>query len=117
VTLSEFEQQVFAAATVSPICGIPIVRRLTATSISLRIDVIIGGFIDAFYNEHTGMTAYALIRQSRRAFGADNTGSWHVHPFANPDQHDPLPGAMSFAEFIAEIERQQPKLGKPELNR
>lgn len=117
MTLSEFEQQVFATATASPICGIPIVRRLTATSISLRIDVIMGGFIDAFYNEHTGTTAYALIRQSRRAFGADNTGGWHVHPFADPDQHDPLPGAMSLAEFLAEIERQQPKPDKPELNR
>jgi hypothetical protein len=117
VTLSEFEQQVFAAATASPICGIPIVRYLTATSISLRINVVEGGFIDAFYNEHTGTTAYALIRQGRRAFGADNTGGWHVHPFSDPDQHSPLTGAMSLFEFVAEIERQQPNPDKPELDR
>lgn len=111
MTLSEFEQQIFSAAMASPICGIPTVRRLTATFISPRINVPDGGFVDAFYNEQTGTTAYALIRQNRRAFGADDTGGWHVHPFADPDRHDPLLDAMSFAEFVAEIERQQSGTG------
>ena len=107
MTLAEFERQVFAVAMASSICGIPVVRRLTPTSANLRIDVIAGGFIDAFYNEQTGTVAFALIHQGRRAFGADSTGGWHVHPFANPDQHNPIPDAMSFAEFVAEIERHQ----------
>jgi Ethanolamine utilization protein EutJ (predicted chaperonin) len=107
MTLAEFEQQVFAVAMASPICGILIVRRLTPTSINLRIDVTAGGFIDAFYNEQTGTTAFALIRQGRRAFGADNTGGWHVHPLTEPDRHYPLSDAMSFADFVAEIERHQ----------
>jgi len=64
-----------------------------------------GGFVEAFYNEQTGTLAYALIRQGQRAFGADNTGGWHVHPFDGPERHDPLSAAMSFAEFVAEIER------------
>jgi len=81
--------------------------RTVADSILLRINVTTGGFVDAFYNEQMGTTAFALIRQGRRAFGADNTGGWHVHPFANPDRHDPLPGAMSFIEFVAKIERHQ----------
>lgn len=106
MTLIEFEQQVFAVAMASSICDIPMVRRLTATSINLRLNVTTGGFIDAFYNEHTGTIAFALIRRGRRAFGADNTGGWHVHPFEAPGRHDSLPGAMSFAEFVAEIERQ-----------
>jgi hypothetical protein len=105
VTLVEFEQQVFAVALNSPICGVPLVRRLTPTSINLRLSVIGGGFIDVFYNEQTGTTAYTLVRPSRRAFGADNTGGWHVHPFDDPDRHASLPGPMSFAEFVAEIER------------
>ena len=74
----------------------------------MRVGVTTGGFIDTFYNEHTGTTAFALIRQGSRAFGADNTGGWHIHPFADPSQHVPLPGAMSFAGFVAEIERAQP---------
>ena len=47
MTLAEFEQQVFAVAMASPICGIPAVRRLTPTSINLRVDVTMGGLIDA----------------------------------------------------------------------
>ncbi len=105
MTLVEFEQQIFAVAMVSSICDIPIVCRLTPTSINLRVNVTTGGFIDAFYNEQTGTTAFALIRQDRRVFGADNTGGWHIHPFANPDRHDSLPNAISFAEFVAEVEQ------------
>lgn len=108
MTLAEFEQQVFSVAMASPTCGIPSIRRLTATSISMRVGVITGGFIDTFYNEDTGTTAFALIRQGRRVFGVDNTGSWHLHPFADPSQHVPQPGAMSFADFVAEIERAHP---------
>lgn len=80
MTLTEFERQAFAIALASPICGIPVVRRLTSTSINLRVEVTIGGFIDAFYNEQTATMAYALIQQGKRTFGADNTGGWHVHP-------------------------------------
>ena len=104
MTLIEFESQVFGVAAASAICSIPLVRRLTPTSINIRIDVTLGGVIDVFYNEQTGTTAYALIQEGRRVFGADNTGEWHLHPFDDPDCHDPLRGAMSFAEFLANIE-------------
>lgn len=105
MTLLECEHQVFAVAVASPICGIPLVRRLMPTSINLRVPVTVGGFVDVFYNEQTGTTAYALIQGGQRVFGADNTGGWHVHPFEEPTRHDSLSSAMSFAEFIAEIER------------
>jgi hypothetical protein len=71
VTLNEFEQDVFAVALASRVCGIPIVRRLTASSITLRLDVSTGGFVDAFYNEQTGTLGFALVRDARRVFGAD----------------------------------------------
>lgn len=32
-------------------------------------------------------------------------GGWHVHPFGDPDRHDPLVGAISFSEYVDEIER------------
>jgi hypothetical protein len=69
------------------------------------VDISAGGFVDAFYNERTGTTAFALIREGRRVFGADNTGGWHLHPRADPDRHTPLPGSMSFADFVSEIEQ------------
>ena len=107
MTLVESERLVFAVAMRSPICDIPSVRRLTSTSISLRIGIESGGFIDAFYNERTDTTASALIRQGRRLYGADNTGGWHVHPFEDPALHDPMPDALSFAEFVEQIEQHQ----------
>jgi hypothetical protein len=106
VTLVEFERQVFSVALASPVCGVPYVRRLTATSVALRVDISTGGFVDVFYNEQTGTTAFALIRGGRRVFGADNTGGWHLHPVSNPDTHVPLPGAMSFGAFVAELEHE-----------
>ncbi len=103
--LAEFEKQVYDAATDSSICGVPIIRRLTSTAINIRLSVSTGGFIDAFHNEQTGTTAFTLIYEDRRIFGADNTGNWHIHPFNNPDLHVPIQKAMSFAEFVAEIEK------------
>jgi hypothetical protein len=87
------------------------VRTLTATAITLRINLITPkladpSFIDAFYNEQTGTTAYALISESKRIFGADNTGGWHVHPFTDPTQHVPILQPMTFAEFMAVVEKQ-----------
>jgi len=106
MTLADFEQQVFATALTSPICDIPAVARLTATAIKLRIQTTVGGYIDAFYNEQTGTTAYALIDKEERIFGADNTGGWHYHPFHDPTRHDSLSAAMTFAEFVVQIEKQ-----------
>lgn len=105
MTLAEFAREVGAVATTSAIYHIPSVRRLTPTAINLRVPTTCGGFVDAFYNEQTGTMAFAFIRQGQRVFGADNTGGWHVHPFADPDQHAPLPEPMTFAAFMVEIEQ------------
>lgn len=105
MTLAEFERQIYAVAAASLICGVPLIRRLTATSINLRIDVVSGGFIDAFYNEQTDTTAYTWIQRGRRVFGADNTGGWHLHPFNAPQQHQALSGAITFQDFVAAIEQ------------
>ena len=105
MTLAEIEQQVFSVALASPICSVPAVRRLTATSISLRVGISTGGFVDIFYIEQSGTAAFALIRDGRRVLGADNTGGWHMHHFADPDGHTPLTDATSFQDFVAEIER------------
>jgi hypothetical protein len=51
MTLTEFERQVYAVAATSPICGVPLLRRLTPTSVNLRLDIGTGDFIDVFFNE------------------------------------------------------------------
>ncbi|MBI4745064.1 MAG: hypothetical protein HY786_00600 [Deltaproteobacteria bacterium] len=44
-------------------------------------------FIDVFYNAETCKYSFALIRDNKRIFGADNLRGWHIHPFENPDEH------------------------------
>jgi len=56
-----------------------------------------------FTNEQTGTTAFALIRQGQRVFGADNTGGWHIRPFATPGHYEPLSDPLSFADFVAQL--------------
>lgn len=56
-------------------------------------------FIDVFYNSHTGTTAYSLIKNERRIFGADNTGGWHLHPKDKPDSHRKCK-PISFETFL-----------------
>jgi hypothetical protein len=105
MTLTEFERQVYAVAATAPICGVPLLRRLTPTSVNLRLDIVTGDFIDVFFNEQTDTQAYAVIREGRRIFGADNTGGWHIRPWHRPTSHESLPEPMSFDAFVEAIER------------
>jgi len=61
-------------------------------------------FIDVFYNNQTGTTAYALIENEKRIFGADSTGAWHLHPKEKPDSHKKCK-PVSFAEFLKQALR------------
>ncbi|MBP7960597.1 MAG: hypothetical protein KBG20_03510 [Caldilineaceae bacterium] len=105
MTLAEFQAHIFLVARNSGICTIPIVLRLTTTAIKVRVELVDGDYMDAFFNEVSGRTAFALIDQGERIFGADNAGGWHVHPFASPGDHLPVDAPISFAEFVAVIER------------
>jgi hypothetical protein len=57
----------------SSMCDIPAVRLLTSTSISLRVSIASGGFVDAFYNEQTDTMAFAFIREGQRLSGRNRT--------------------------------------------
>lgn len=48
MTLRDFIHEVFRVSTNSPICHIPIIRRLSATAVNIRIPVLDDHFIDAF---------------------------------------------------------------------
>jgi hypothetical protein len=102
--VNDFVYEIFVTAQASSICGIPIIRRLTQTSVNIRVPIIEGQFVDTFHNELTRRTAFVLIKNNQRIFGADNTGGWHVHPFDDPAQHNPLNAPMTFSEFIQQIE-------------
>ncbi len=104
MTIEEFHREAISAAFDSAICEMPVVRRATPTSLNLRIQLTVGNFIDVFYNQDTGTTAFALIENGKRLLGADNTGLWHVHPFEKPEAHEPSE-PMSARAFVQLVER------------
>jgi hypothetical protein len=104
MTLDEFEDQVtLACANSSIVSGVAIISS-GVTWIRLRAYLIGNIYLDAFYNEVTGKTAYALIEGEMRVFGADNTGGWHWHPYEQPHSHRPVSGIISFQDFLKHVE-------------
>jgi len=89
LTLEEFERQVTSACATSAIVASISTVKSGVTWVNLRAHLTDGSFADAFYNEATGKTAFSLIQGESRIFGADNTGSWHWHPFDAPESHVP----------------------------
>jgi hypothetical protein len=49
-------------------------------------------FLQIYFNELTGTTAFALIEKNRRIWGIDydNMRGWHWHPHENPDSHSEI---------------------------
>ena len=70
--------------------------------VKCRVFLVDSGFIDVYYNSETGRTAFALIKDNKRIFGADNTGEWHIHPFENPKEHRKS-DRVDFKWFLEEI--------------
>ncbi len=106
MTLEAFEAQVTLACAASPVVAGVSTAASGVTWIRLRAHLADGSFADAFYNEATGKTAFALIKTEKRVFGADNTGGWHWHPFESPESHVPAGNAVTFEEFLRRIEEQ-----------
>ena len=107
LTLEAFESQIASVCDKSPlVVSLTIIASgitWTHHRIFLKDDV----FVDAFYNEATGKTSFALIKNSQRIFGADNTGEWHWHPFDSPDSHLSSNKDITIAEFLGEIEKRK----------
>ena len=104
IALEQFEGQVTSlCATSSVVVGISTVA-VGVTWLHLRAYLVDGSFVDTFYNDVSDRTAFALIKNERRIFGADNTGGWHWHPFEDPENHQPADQAVSFRDFLDRVE-------------
>ena len=46
-------------------------------------------FLQVYFNERTGTTAFALIENDQRIWDVDydDLRGWHVHPIGQPNQH------------------------------
>lgn len=79
--------------------------------VRFRIFLVDRSFLDLYYNQENGKTAFAHIHDSIRIFGADNTlGVWHWHPLEDPEKHLFVEEEISFAEFLRQVETHLNKL-------
>jgi len=104
LTTTEFAKEVFTICASCPVIVSTTITGLGVTWIRIRAILVDSSFIEAFFNEATNKTAYALVKGNKRIFGADNTHGWHWHPFAAPDTHIPAPEPISFIQFLQEVE-------------
>ena len=104
MSTEEFERQVISICSASSVVRNMAVINLGLTWFNVRAYLIDESFIDIFYNQTTGKTAFAHIRDERRIFGADNKQGWHWHPYDDPDEHLPAVNEIRFEEFLQQVE-------------
>jgi hypothetical protein len=67
----------------------------TDVTLSLRLQIRAGLFVQVFVGEITGALNFALVDGDTRIFGLDfHRGRWHVHPFGEVTAHSPYDGAL-----------------------
>lgn len=100
LTAAEFARRALVCAKRYPAIKMVAVDIQDNIITKIRFTVSTANFIDLFYNSDTQTTAYTLIQNKKRVFGADNTGGWHLHPKTNPDSHRPLKTPILLADFL-----------------
>lgn len=100
----EFERQARELCANSSIVMRVIVLTESIDHTQLRIFLTDLSFVDAYYHQISGKTAYTQIRDDRRVFGADNKKSWHWHPYEDPQRHEFTNVEITFAEFLKHVE-------------
>lgn len=80
----------------------------TDITLSLRLNIRPGLFVQVFHGARSGSLFFALIESGQRIFGIDlEDGRWHLHPFAFPERHEPLNtdlGPKPLLAFLARVE-------------
>jgi hypothetical protein len=105
MTVDEFESHVVEICSASSVVGNIVNQNAGLDWFLVRAYLVDESFIDIFYNQKTGKTAFAQVREGCRIFGADNRKGWHWHPYEDPSQHVASPGAISFEEFLGRVEQ------------
>lgn len=80
----------------------------TDISLSLRLHIRQGLFVQLFLGTRSDSLYFALIENERRIFGIDREqNQWHMHPFEEPDTHLPLTQGLEpkpLLTFLARVE-------------
>ena len=61
-------------------------------------------YLQVYFNELTGTTAFALIEKGKRIWGIDfdNMRGWHLHPFRESESHRSI-SEKSVQEIVREL--------------
>ena len=100
MNVEEFETSILSICSKSLAVKSTVVLTFSFTWINIRTYLRDGSFVDISYNQETGKTAYAQIRDDRRIFGADNKKGWHWHSREDPQRHDFTNTEITFDEFL-----------------
>jgi len=80
----------------------------TDDTLSLRLTIRPGLFVQAFIGESTGALYLALIHAGRRIYGADRVADeWHLHPYDSPDKHVVVSEGLEpkpLLKFLSQVE-------------
>jgi hypothetical protein len=96
-------EALIAACDSSPLVTAYAVQEMDEDTLSVRVYLQDGAFIQAFYNVATGKVSFALVKE-QRLYGKDNAKmGWHVHPFDHPAAHVNC-APVDFATFLHEVE-------------
>jgi hypothetical protein len=95
----------FLVSLLDGLSGLEAVNKvdLNAEVFVLRGRVWIEGnrYVQVYFNEITGTTAFALIEKGQRIWGMDfdNMRGWHLHPFGIADEHERV-NEMNIEEIL-----------------
>ena len=104
MNVEEFETSIISICSKSLAVKGTAILTFSFTWIKIRTYLTDGSFVDISYNQETGKTTFAQIRDDRRAFGADNKKGWHWHPYEDPQRHDFTNAEIAFDEFLKRVE-------------
>ncbi|MDP2777184.1 MAG: hypothetical protein Q8O48_06050 [Anaerolineales bacterium] len=104
MNVEEFETSIISICSKSLAVKSTAILTFSFTWIKIRTYLRDGSFVDISYNQETGKTAYAQIRDDRRIFGADNKNGWHWHPREDPSLHVKTDKEVTFEGFMKELE-------------
>ncbi len=84
------------------------IKERTDQTVTIHFTIASDLFVQIFYSERSGRLNLALIGSSGRLYGRDREhGYWHLHPFGQPEIHQPAPEGMSprpIIQFLTEVE-------------
>lgn len=101
--------ETFLSSLLDALAGRPFVQSvdLDTEAIVIRGRVLLeeDRFLQVYFNEETGTTAFALIEGEQRIWGIDydELRGWHEHPVGRPSDHQDIE-PMPPAEVVEKLE-------------